>query len=185
MLLPSLSLFKSICGINAGVGAFPSCAPKDSDSGGICAAITEILGGLAYNEFVQSILFQANYFRDPKRTDTDAYKEHSQLAQWENEGNYPDASRNENFAKTDQFVWVLGTEDTVVWPREGEQWRAMDPADPFGTLLEFNQTAWYTEDTFGLKTADDLNKNNFESFEGQHIAFTNDELMGWLDKYFM
>ncbi|GMH77357.1 hypothetical protein TL16_g07379 [Triparma laevis f. inornata] len=95
------------------------------------------------------------------------------------------ARRNDKFAMTSQYVWVLGTEDTVVWPREGEQWRAMDPEDPFGTLLQWNETKWYKEDTFGLATADSANKHNFESFDGQHIAFTNDELMGWLEKYFM
>jgi hypothetical protein len=24
-----------------------------------------------------------------------------------------------NWARTDQFVWVMGTQDTMVWPREG------------------------------------------------------------------
>jgi hypothetical protein len=39
---------------------------------------------------------------------------------------------------------VLGTQDTVVWPREGEWWGAMDPNDPFGKVLPMNQTRWYT-----------------------------------------
>jgi hypothetical protein len=47
------------------------------------------------------------------------------------------------------------------------------------------QTTWYTGDTFGLKTADDAGKNFFESFAGQHIRFTEPELFGWLDKYFV
>ena len=50
----------------------------------------------------QAHLFQANYYRDPSKTDTDAYKTHSQLAQWENEGNTINATLNENFAKTDK-----------------------------------------------------------------------------------
>ncbi|GMH65302.1 hypothetical protein TrST_g9549 [Triparma strigata] len=182
---PTANTFMSICGINAGVGAFPNCNPEGKVIGGICEGITEILGDLAYNSFVQNILFQANYFRDPSKTDSDKYKKYSQLAQWENEGDDVDASRNEKFAMTSQYVWVLGTEDTVVWPREGEQWRAMDPEDPFGTLLQWNETKWYKEDTFGLATADAANKHNFESFDGQHIQFTQDELMGWLEKYFM
>ena len=45
--------------------------------------------------------------------------------------------------KTDKFVLVKGTEDSVVWPREGEWFGAMDPADPWGTVLPMNQTAWY------------------------------------------
>jgi len=37
---------------------------------------------------------------------------------------------------------VLGTQDSVVWPREGEWWGAMDPSDPFGTVLPMNETRW-------------------------------------------
>ena len=43
----------------------------------------------------------------------------------------------------------------------------------------------YTGDTFGLRTADEAGKNSFESFKGQHIRFTEAELNGWLDKYFV
>ena len=120
---PTAHTFMSICGINAGVGAFPNCNPEGKVIGGICEGITEVLGDLAYNSFVQNILFQANYFRDPSKTSSDKYKKYSQLAQWENEGDDVDESRNEKFAMTEKYVWVLGTEDTVVWPREGEQVR--------------------------------------------------------------
>lgn len=116
-------------------------------------------------------------------TDTRAHTLTLKHAQ--NEGDDVDHSRNEKFGMTSKYVWVLGTEDTVVWPREGEQWRAMDPEDPFGTLQQWNETKWYKEDTFGLASADEQNKHNFESFDGQHIQFTEDELMGWLEKYFM
>lgn len=179
---PKVNTFMSICGINAGVGAFPSCAP---DEHGICKGLTEVLGDLAYNEFVQGILFQANYFRDPSKTDSSAYKKHSQLAQWENEGDDVQDSRKEGFGMTEKYVWVIGTEDTVVWPREGEIWGAMDPEDPFNTKLAYNETKWYKEDTFGLRTADEAGKNNWESFDGEHIQFTQAELMEWLEKYFM
>ena len=184
---PPVNTFMSICGINAGVGAFPSCSPTDANIGTVCQAMAEVLGDLAYNSFVQSVLFQANYYRDPSKTGTDSYKKYSQLAQWENEGDDVDTTRNDNFARTSQFVWVMGTEDTVVWPREGEQWRTMDPEDPFGKdgLLAYNETVWFKEDTFGLATAERAGKNHFETFVGDHIQFTEDELMGWLEEYFM
>ena len=179
---PKVNTFMSICGINAGVGAFPNCNPEDHK---VCAGLTEVLGDLAYNEFVQGILFQANYFRDPSKTASASYKKHSQIAQWENEGDDVQESRNEGFGMTSKYVWVLGTEDTVVWPREGEVWGAMDPSDPFGTKLAYNETNWYKEDTFGLRKADEEGKHNWESFDGEHIQFTQAELMGWLEKYFM
>jgi palmitoyl-protein thioesterase len=56
----------SICGINAGVGAFPQCSPSIPVVGGVCKVFTEVLGDLAYNGLVQSILFQANYCTPPQ-----------------------------------------------------------------------------------------------------------------------
>ena len=138
---PPVNTFMSICGINAGVGAFPDCSPQGKVIGGVCQALTEVLSSLAYNSFVQGLLFQADYFRDPSKTDSDSYKKYSQLAQWENEGNTANATLNENFAKTEQFVWVKGNEDTVVWPREGEWFGAMDPNDPWNTVLPMNQVS--------------------------------------------
>merc|ERR1712146_273921 len=55
---PPVRNFMSICGINAGVGAFPQCSPKFPVVGGICKALTEVLGLLAYNPISQGILFQ-------------------------------------------------------------------------------------------------------------------------------
>ena len=55
---PPAVTFLSICGINAGVGAFPECSPGIPVVGGVCKALTEVLGALAYNPLVQGILFQ-------------------------------------------------------------------------------------------------------------------------------
>jgi len=91
-----------------------------------------------------------------------------------------------NWAKTEKFVWVKGTEDTVVWPREGEWWGAMSevPGEEFKTVNTMKDTRWFKEDLFGLATADKAGKNHFESFKGEHIRMTEEELFGWLDKYF-
>ena len=40
------------------------------------------------------------------------------------------------------------------------------------------------QDTFGLRTADAAGKNAFETFDGDHIRFTEAELEKWLDAYF-
>ena len=182
---PPVRNFMSICGINAGVGAFPQCNPQWPAVGTVCKALTEVLGALAYNPLSQGILFQADFFRDPSRVNSSSYLEHSQLAQWNNEGK-PTAAFKANWAKTDKFIWVKGTQDTVVWPREGEWWGAMSTVEgqEFKTVNTMKNTRWYQEDLFGLKTADDAGKNFFESFVGEHIRFTEKELFGWLDKYF-
>jgi palmitoyl-protein thioesterase len=182
---PPVRNFMSICGINAGVGAFPVCSPQIPVVGGVCKALTEVLGALAYNPLSQGILFQADYFRDPSRVNASSYLKNSQLAQWNNEGT-ANLTYNANWAKTEKFVWVMGTEDTVVWPREGERWGAMStvPGEEFKTVDAMKDTRWYKEDTFGLRTADEAGKNHFESFKGQHIRMTEEELFGWFDKYF-
>lgn len=180
---PPVRNFMSICGINAGVGAFPQCSPKFPVVGGICKALTEVLGLLAYNPISQGILFQADYFRDPSKVNSSAYLKHSQLADWNGEDKV-NPTYKANWAKTSKFIWVKGTMDTVVWPNEGEWWGAMSPSDPWKTLNKMKDTRWYKEDTFGLATADKAGKNFFESFKGEHIRFTMTELYGWLDKYF-
>ena len=181
---PPVKNFLSICGINAGESAVPSCNPETPVVGPtVCKGIAEVLGDLAYNKLIQSILFQANYWRDVAKTSDKTYLANSQLSKWNNEGEI-NATYVANWAKTDNFIWVEGTEDTIVWPREGEVWAAMDPKDPWKKLLPWNETEWYTKDLFGLKTADEAGKVHFESFKGEHIRFTEPELMGWLEKYF-
>lgn len=182
---PPVRNFMSICGINAGVGAFPMCSPKFPVVGPVCKALTELLGLLAYNPLSQAVLFQADYFRDPSRVNASSYLKHSQLAAWNNEGAVNEQYKA-NWAKTSRFVWVKGDLDTVVWPREGEWWGAMSeqPGKQFSDVLPMKQTRWYTDDLFGLRTADEAGKNFFESFMGEHIRMTEKELFSWLDKHF-
>jgi len=182
---PPVRNFLSICGINAGVGAFPSCSPQIPVVGTVCKALTEVLGALAYNPISQGILFQADYYRDPSRVNASSYLKHSELAEWNNEATV-NPTYKANWAKTEKFIWVKGLKDTVVWPREGEWWGAMstEKGEEFKKVDEMKDTRWYTEDTFGLKTADEAGKNFFESFNGEHIRMTETELLAWLDKYF-
>merc|ERR1719482_1317639 len=55
---PPVHAFLSICGINAGVAAFPMCSPQIPLLGKVCLAFNSLLGDLAYIPLVQSILFQ-------------------------------------------------------------------------------------------------------------------------------
>jgi palmitoyl-protein thioesterase len=182
---PPVKGFMSICGTNAGVGAFPQCTPTTPVIGSICEVLTSVLGDLAYNQLVQSILFQAGYFRDPSKVNTTDYKKFSTLAQWNGEGVASMDLPKARWAKTTQYIWVRGTQDTVVWPNEGEQWGQLADGYPQNiTVLPMAQAKWYVEDSFGLKTADLAKKNFFEEFKGEHIRFTSAELEGWLDKYF-
>ena len=46
-----------------------------------------------------------------------------------------------------------------------------------------NETAWYKEDLFGLKTAEEAGKNFYESFEGDHLRFTMKDFDLWIHNY--
>jgi len=150
--------------------------------GSICQSINDVLAKLAYNQKMQDFLFQADYFRAVDFVDSASYKSYSQMAAWNNEGDSVSASINANFAKTNKFAMIKANEDTVVVPREGEWWGQYDAADGV-TVLTMKETAWYKEDLFGLRTADEAGKIFFNSTEGNHLEFTDEQLFGWLDLY--
>lgn len=107
------------------------------------------------------------------------------MAVWNNESNKgKNQTLIDNWGKTQKFVWVLATEDGMVWPKEGEQWGAPSPENPFQVILPRNETEWYVKDLFGLKTAEEAGKNHYESFEGDHLKFTGDEFDRWITTYF-
>ena len=126
------------------------------------------------------------YFRDPTHVHTDAYKRTSQLAQWNGEGVRNMSDDKVRYGKTSKFVWVRGTADTVVWPNRAEQWDVLNDDYPANlTVLPMAEAAWYVDDPFGLRTAQEGGKNFFEEYPGNHLRFSTAALEGWLDKYFL
>ena len=174
---PKVDTFLSINGVNAGEGALPECFPgkqqqqQQQDSppssssssslthhvglSGMCDLLMEQASRRAYTDFAQRHSFQANYWRDPRPTEREAYQKYSQLARWNNEGEPFNQTLKDNFAKTKKFIWVMATKDEMVWPKEGEHWGAPDPEAPFYKILKRNETEWYTKDLFGLRTAEE------------------------------
>ena len=59
-----------------------------------------------------------------------------------------------------------------------------DPENPFHHILPMKEAPWYTEDLFGLRTADESGKNHFESFVGDHLRFTLEDFDRWITTYF-
>ena len=53
------------------------------------------------------------------------------------------------------------------------------------TVLPMKETKWYTDDLFGLKTVDEAGKIQFDTTEGDHLQFTQEQLEGWINKYFV
>jgi palmitoyl-protein thioesterase len=174
----------SIHGPVVGVASLPSCEVDGSGKGAgvLCKKVSALLGKLAYKTAIQNHLFQANYFRQVKDTDSIDYKDNSQMAAWNNEGTTIDATIKENFAKTSRFAMIKANADTVVVPREGEWYGCYDENY---NLLDMKETLWYVNDSFGLRTADEAGKIVFNSTEGNHLDFSTEQLFGWLDLYAM
>lgn len=190
---PTVHTFLAINGVNAGEGTVPGCFPNNEEgkNGGlssVCDLLLEQATRRAYTEFAQEHSFQSNYWRDPRLSKQEDYYKYSQLARWNNEGpNNNNQTLNENWAKTSKFVWVKATEDSMVWPAEGEHWGCpdnRDGKDPFTSpILPMNETEWYQKDLFGLKTAQEAGKNVFETFEGDHLRFPMEEFDRWVSTY--
>jgi len=171
----------SVHGPVVGVASLPSCGIDDGSSHGpLCKSVSELLGRVAYRPGIQKHLFQANYFRQVKDVASSDYETNSQMARWNNEGENVDSSINDRFGMTQRFAMIKANADTVVVPREGEWFGAYDE---HYRLLSMNETKWYKNDLFGLKTADLAGKILFNSTEGNHLEFSTEQLFGWLDLY--
>ena len=162
--------FLSVHGTVSGVAGFPQCNPASGLLGPVCRIIAGLCGDLAFNSLVQGILFQADYFRRPGSL-SDSFKKHSQLAQLNNEGDKQTASYKSNFGLTEQYIMVKAEADSMVYPNDGEWWGYFDDTT-YKTKSDMTKTTWYTQDLFGLATADKANKIHFESTKGNHLQFT-------------
>lgn len=180
---PAIETWLSVHGTVVGVASFPHC-----DTAGLLGPVCKFLdrflvGPIAYTKELQNHLFQADYFRDPKHVNSKHYKANSQIAQWNNEGNTVDPTIPANFAKTKRFAMIKAEKDTMIYPNDGEWWGAFD--EDGKTKLAMKDTVWYQKDLFGLKTADEAGKIFFNSTTGDHLQFTEKELLAWVDQYFM
>jgi len=180
---PPVVNFISAHGTVMGVAAFPQCFRQGKPLGLICKAFAEVLGDFAYNGLAQNVLFQAGYYRDPKKTNGAGYKKHSQIAQWNNEG-VVNATYTSNFNKVKKYAMVKALKDSMVYPNTGEWWGS-EPDGTYGTALNMTETKFYKDNLFGLKDADTANKFFWETTPGNHLQFTDAELFGWVDKYFI
>jgi len=180
---PPVITFLSVHGTVSGVAGFPNCNP-DGLLGIVCKQLSHLCGDLSYTSITQGLLFQIDYFRDPMRVNTDAYKKHSQIAAWNNEGDVVNATFKENFGKTKRFAMIKAEKDSMVYPNEGEWWGHFKDND-LKTVLTMKETQWYQQDLFGLKTADEAGKIFFNSTPGNHLQFGLEDLAGWVDQYFV
>lgn len=180
---PVVRNFLSVHGTVSGVAGFPNCDPQ-GPMGSACQTVAKLCGDLAYAEKSQNMLFQIDYFRDPYRVSSKQYKKNSQLAQWNNEGLIVNDTYKTNFNKVTRFIMIKADNDSMVFPNEGEHWGHYKD-DSLTEVLTMRETQWYKQDLFGLKTADEAGKIIFNSTEGDHLQFDDDQLAWWLKNYFI
>jgi len=180
---PPVRNYLAIHGTVMGVAGFPNCNPAGIIPG-ICDTISELCGALAYSPITQNHLFQANYFRDPKRTNSTAYLENSQIAAWNNEN---PAKVNplfvKNFGSVKSYNMIQAAKDTMVYPNAGEWWGQFAPGQ-FKTIQTMKETDLFKNNLFGLQTVATAGKVTFNQTAGQHLQFTVEQLEFWIDKYF-
>ncbi|KAI9920764.1 hypothetical protein PsorP6_000534 [Peronosclerospora sorghi] len=181
---PPVYNFISFHGPLAGVGGLPRCSPlnficKEIDKTGLFPCSFSVLTLL----FISEHLAQANYYRDSLLIE--AYLKHAKfLPDLNNEKSLTNQKYKENFSKLQNLVLVRANQDTQVFPKESEWFGMYQDGDPNKTVLGFNETRWYQEDLFGLKTLDEAGKVHFLSTEGDHLRFSLEFLLGVVDKYF-
>lgn len=180
---PPVITFLSVHGTVSGVAGFPQCNPAGL-LGPVCRTLANLGGGVAYSPTLQNLLFQIDYFRDPNFVNSSAYKSNSELAQWNNEGNAFNQTYKDNFLKVKRFAMIKAMKDTMVYPNEGEWWGHFEDGS-LKNVLSMKQTKWYTEDMFGLKTADEAGRIVFNTTAGNHLQFSDGELIWWVENYFV
>ncbi|RLN46252.1 hypothetical protein BBJ29_005357, partial [Phytophthora kernoviae] len=175
---PPVHTFISMHGPLAGVSGLPKCSITNF----ICKEIDKLIGEAVYTNRVQDRIAQANYFRDPLRIE--AYLKHVDfLPDINNEKTSTNQTYKDNFTQLQNLVLVRAEQDTQVYPKESEWFGAYQDGDSYKKVLGFNETKWYKEDLFGLRTLNEAGKVHFLSTDGDHLQFSTEFLLGVMDKY--
>lgn len=173
---PPVHVFISLHGILAGVAGFPHC----NFSSSICKLFDNFLGEAAYHSLSQNVLAQANYFRDPLRLPE--YLAHGTFLPEVNNERNPNSTFVSNFDKLEKIVCVKALEDTMVWPNESE-WFGFYKDGSVTEVEPMENTTWYENDLFGLKTVVEAGKLVKLTTPGDHLQFTEEFLLGLVDSY--
>lgn len=175
---PPVFNWVSVHGPLAGVASFPHCNLTTS----FCKAFADLLGDLAYIPAIQSILAQANYFRDPLRISAYLAGDHF-LADINNEKPTKNQTYNTNFAKVNHTALVKALADTMIWPNESE-WFGFYQDGSQTEVLSMQQTSWFKDDSFGLQTAFNNNSLSFFTTPGDHLQFSDAFILQMIDTFF-
>lgn len=166
----SVKVFVSIGGPQMGVTAFPSCGK----SGFVCDLINKVTDEMVYYSFIQNHIGPAGYFN--LYSNQEAYLKGSTfLAELNNEKITEKSETSKTRLESiDKMVLIKFEKDTILVPKETAWFQFYNENKE---LLNFRETKIYKEDLIGLKALDDNNKIVFESIDGDHLEFTEADLL--------
>merc|ERR1719409_1392821 len=85
------------------------------------------------------------------------------------------ATYSSNFAALEKLVLVMAEGDTMVHPKESEHFGYFKDGSRT-ELVAMEDSPWYQENWFGLKTLNEANKIDLYSTPGNHLRFTEEFL---------
>ena len=156
--------FVTLGGPHMGVAAVPHCF-----DGLACDVVNAVAKRLVYSSIVQDVLVPAGYFRDVNHYDR-YLKGSVFLPAVNNEEQKDEASK---FADLNGALLVMFSEDTMIYPKETAWFQGLDKD---GNVLPLDQMDFYNDDYIGLKALNDAGKVKFESFEGDHLEFSTQQV---------
>lgn len=172
---PPVKSWLSIHGIVTGEQGVPGWNPQ---SGFFNRMLADAAGYGAMISGLQAHFLPFGYFRVPWQAKMDLYQRSSFVAQFNGEDGKPVASK---LTQLEKLAMVQADMDSVIFPKEEEHWKMY--TDDFQSIVEREDTVFYKEDTFGLRTLHEAGKVSYEHTPGDHCSFSMSQFGKWVTKY--
>ena len=143
---------------------------------GILGAIVNwLVGKIIYTSFIQNIVGPAGYYRDVNQLQN--YMDHSIFLPNINGEDVFDQDSYDGFSSLNKLFLGMFEFDEIVYPKESAWFYELQPN---GSILPYNETNLYVNDTIGLKKLDKKGKLIFHTFQAKHSKFTNEDLIEYV-----
>lgn len=160
----------SIGGPNMGVTDVPHCF-----KGILCSMVNKVVRSVAYMGLLQHHIGPLGYWRDP--ASLDEYVEKSVFLPTLNNERGTDeekAAAKARFTGLNNVMNVMFSQDSMVYPKESEQFQELDNHDRKVKALD--QSDFYTADYLGLKQMTDAGKVQLKEIDGDHLQFSKADI---------
>jgi len=160
---PPVHNFASICGPLEGIGTCPKNLAFDA----ICPIwkLDPYGANLAFSSYWKGTKDKAKYLAKSRL-----------LADVLNEKEEKNATVKANWLKLNSITQIEGTKDTMLVPRETEQFGMWDwgTSGKNAPVVSMRDSEGYQGDWVGLKTLDQQGKLKNMTFDGEHLQFSNE-----------